>query len=124
MKKARLDNGIVAEVLQPLPGFDFYQCFPESVLRACVDCDDSVEPGMHFDGGAFTVPPPAAAVALKAQITTLEASITPRMWREDAIGFTAPMAFGPDDPRTGKTASQYIAWVDAQIRQLRAQLSG
>jgi hypothetical protein len=57
-----------------------------------------------------------------AEISHLEASITDRMWREDATGSTALMGFGSNDPRTGKTATQYIAWVDAQCASLRAQL--
>ena len=56
------------------------------------------------------------------QITALERSITDRMWREDAIGSLVVMDFGPDDHRTGKTATDYIAFVDAAVAVLRASL--
>jgi hypothetical protein len=66
----------------------------------------------------------AASPALSAleQIAALEASITDRMWREDAVGSTAVMTFSPDDPRTGKTATQYIAYVNSAIANVRAGL--
>ena len=57
-----------------------------------------------------------------AEIDRLEASITDRMWREDAVGSTAVMTFAPDDPRTGKTATQYIAYVNSTIANIRAGL--
>jgi len=57
-----------------------------------------------------------------AQISALETSITNRMWREDATGSTAVMSCGGGDPRTGKTSTQYIAWVDSQCAVLRANL--
>lgn len=61
---------------------------------------------------------PSARDIAMAAIATLEASITDRMWREDAVGSTAVMTFSPDDPRTGKTAGQYITWVDNRIRSI------
>lgn len=74
----------------------------------------------------------AKAVAL-AEIDRLEKSITDRMWREDAVGSTALMVVkkrdengdlvdDTDDPRTGKTATQYIAWVNDAIAALRTGL--
>lgn len=57
-----------------------------------------------------------------SQIAHLEQSITDRMWREDAVGSTSVMAFGDDDPRTGKTATQYIGWVNSAIANIRAGL--
>ena len=56
------------------------------------------------------------------QITALERSITDRMWREDAKGCADVMDFGPDDHRTGKTATDYIAFVDDAIAVLRVSL--
>ena len=68
-----------------------------------------------------------------AEIDRLERSITDRMWREDAIGSTALMTINKqddagnwvtdaDDPRTGKTATQYIAYVNSAIANIRAGL--
>jgi hypothetical protein len=72
------------------------------------------------------------AIAL-AEIDRLERSITDRMWREDAVGSTALMTINKkdedgnwvtdaDDPRTGKTATQYIGYVNSAIAALRATL--
>lgn len=52
-------------------------------------------------------------------IKKLESSITDRMWREDAMGSSVIMDFGSSDPRTGKTATEYIAWVDSEISLIR-----
>jgi hypothetical protein len=68
-----------------------------------------------------------------AEIDRLERSITDRMWREDAVGSTALMYVSgvdedgngfvnTDDPRHGKTATQYIAWVNDAIAALRGGL--
>lgn len=64
-----------------------------------------------------------------AQIVQLEQSITDRMWREDAIGSTDVMTVpnrpdGSVDPRNGKTATQYIAWVNTECRTLAALVAG
>lgn len=74
----------------------------------------------------------AKAIAL-AEIDRLEKSITDRMWREDAVGSTALMEIKKQDengnwvvdlgdPRTGKTATQYIAYVNSAIANIRAGL--
>lgn len=74
----------------------------------------------------------AKAVAL-TEIDRLEKSITDRMWREDAIGSDLLMEIkkqdengdwvvDADDPRTGKTATQYIGYVNSAIANIRAGL--
>jgi hypothetical protein len=74
-----------------------------------------------------------ADALILAEIDRLERSITDRMWREDAVGSTALMNVSTvdedgniivdtDDPRTGKTATQYIAYVNDAIAALRAGL--
>ncbi|CUW40259.1 protein of unknown function [Magnetospirillum sp. XM-1] len=74
-----------------------------------------------------------ARAAALAEIDRLERSITDRMWREDAVGSTALMEIkkqdengdwvvDTDDPRTGKTATQYIAYVNSAIANIRAGL--
>lgn len=65
---------------------------------------------------------PSARDLALTEIDRLERSITDRMWREDAVGSTSVMAFGADDPRTGKTATQYIGWVNSAIANIRAGL--
>ena len=63
-------------------------------------------------------------VSTRAQITALEETITTRMWREASLGAGAIMRVIPEtDPRNGKTASQYIAWVDAQCTVWRKTLT-
>jgi hypothetical protein len=68
-----------------------------------------------------------------SEIDRLERSITERMWREDATGSTALMEIKKqgengdwvadiEDPRTGKTATQYIGYVNSAIAALRATL--
>jgi hypothetical protein len=59
---------------------------------------------------------------IRSRIQPLENSITDRMWREDAIGSTAVMANTGNTDMDGKTATQYIAWVNDQIRALVASL--
>jgi len=77
----------------------------------------------------WDVTPPApcdpaaeARNAALAEIVRLEHSITDRMWREDAVGSATVMEFGVDDPRTGKTATQYIGYVNSAIANIRAGL--
>jgi hypothetical protein len=74
-----------------------------------------------------------ADALILAEIDRLERSITDRMWREDAVGSTALMnvstvdedgniIIDTTDPRTGKTATQYIAYVNDAIAALRGAL--
>jgi hypothetical protein len=71
----------------------------------------------------------APRLAALSEIDRLEKSITDRMWREDAIGSDLLMAIKKqdgtvdlDDPRTGKTATQYIGYVNSAIANIRAGL--
>jgi hypothetical protein len=87
-------------------------------------------PNVSFGGGVPTqewltsngceeVIPPAPTPYVPTifdQIAELEATITRRMQREALIGSTLV------DFRTGKTAAQQIADIDAQIATLRSQL--
>jgi hypothetical protein len=68
-----------------------------------------------------------------SEIDRLERSITERMWREDAVGSLDLMVIktrGEEgnlvddvaDPRHGKTATQYISYVNDTIAALRATL--
>lgn len=76
-----------------------------------------------------------AKAVVVTEIRRLESSITERMWREDAVGSTLVRdirvldEFGnyvedTTNPLHGKTSSQYIAWVDAEIKKLAATLGG
>lgn len=90
--------------------------------------------GTHRDPDEVAALKKANADALiLTEIDRLERSITDRMWREDAVGSTALMNVSTvdedgniivdtNDPRTGKTATQYIAWVNDTIAALRAGL--
>lgn len=99
-----------------------------------VDNSRQPGPGEVLDGYSYAISPDAVTIAsvirpmtpaeLKAvhnngiygQIAALEATITERMWREDARGSAVV------NPSTGKTSTQYIAWVDDEIATLRGQL--
>jgi hypothetical protein len=61
----------------------------------------------------------AAKDAVKQEISTLEATITPRMTQEAAIG-SALTGLGEDK---SLTSAQYIAQQRARIATLRAQLT-
>lgn len=43
--KARIQDGIVVEILQPLSGFTIEQCFHPDVLAQCVDFVTGMEVG-------------------------------------------------------------------------------
>lgn len=38
--KARIHNGVVVEILVPIPGFTIEDCFHPSILDLCVDVGD------------------------------------------------------------------------------------
>lgn len=40
--KARIVDGVVVEILSPLPGFTIEQCFHPAVLAGCVDYEDGM----------------------------------------------------------------------------------
>lgn len=94
-------------------GTTYPASFPRNEIPGLTEVPDPVVP----------VVVPTASEIVRAQIFQLEESITNRMWREDATGqYTAVMDFGPGDNRTGKTATQYIAFVNDAIAVLRASL--
>lgn len=97
---------------------------PDEKLVFVADTYGSVEDGVYVVRWNFVPRDPAdiAKAQAREDIARLEASITDRMWREDAVGSTAVMDFGQDDARTGKTATQYIAYVNDAIAVLRASL--
>jgi hypothetical protein len=43
--KARIQNGIVVEILQALPGHAIEDCFHPSILLQCVDFEENMEVG-------------------------------------------------------------------------------
>ena len=69
-----------------------------------------------WDGQAWQPSAATHNAPILAEIARLEAIITKRMEREDRAKSTAV------DPRTGRTASQQIYWVDAEIAALRETL--
>jgi hypothetical protein len=91
--------------------------------------DSLANPGKYnIVNGAFAaaaVWPPALTAAqitvqtnasILAKIATLEASQTPRLYREAIAGSTAVNA------TTGRTAAQELAYIDSEIETLRTQL--
>ena len=43
--KARIIDGVVAEILVPVSGFTVEQCFHPDILAQCVDVPDSMQVG-------------------------------------------------------------------------------
>jgi hypothetical protein len=43
--KARIQNGIVVEILQALPGHAIEDCFHPSILSQCVNFEEGMEVG-------------------------------------------------------------------------------
>ncbi|BAE51529.1 hypothetical protein amb2725 [Paramagnetospirillum magneticum AMB-1] len=112
-----------------------WEARPDDRLFFVSDTYGTIEDGVYVVRWNATPRDPkdiAKSVAL-AEIDRLEKSITDRMWREDAVGSTALMEIKRqdengdwvvdlDDPRTGKTATQYIAYVNSAIANIRAGL--
>jgi len=68
MMYARIDNGVVAEILRPVEGFEIAKCFHADIVAALVACGPDVEQGWTYDGVAFAAPvtPPVDLVAYAA----------------------------------------------------------
>lgn len=108
---------------------------PDDRLFFVSDTTAAIEDGVYVVRWNSTPRDPkdiAKANAL-AEIDRLEKSITDRMWREDAIGSDLLMEIKKqdgngdwvvdlDDPRTGKTATQYISYVNGAIANIRVGL--
>jgi len=50
--KARIENGIVVEILNAIPGFSIEECFHPSILNQCVDFVEGMEVGKAIDSQA------------------------------------------------------------------------
>jgi len=55
-QRAYIVDGVVHDVLRPVAGFSFEQCFPARMLEACVDCGEDVCPGWIYDGAVLAPP--------------------------------------------------------------------
>ncbi|CUW38795.1 conserved exported protein of unknown function [Magnetospirillum sp. XM-1] len=112
-----------------------WEARPDDRLFFVSDTVGTVEDGIYVVRWNATPRDPAdiAKANALAEIDRLEKSITDRMWREDAVGSTALMEIKKqdengdwvvdnDDPRTGKTATQYISYVNGAIANIRARL--
>ena len=104
---------------------------PDDKLFFVADTTGAIEDGVYVVRWNSTPRDPAdiAKANALAEIDRLEKSVTDRMWREDAVGSTALMEIKKqdgvvdlDDPRTGKTATQYIGYVNSAIANIRAGL--
>jgi len=62
--KARIQDGIVVEILQAVPGHSIEECFHPSILAQCVDYAEGMEVGKPFPVPAEPAPEaPAPAPA-------------------------------------------------------------
>lgn len=66
MAYARIQNDMVVEILQPVPGFTVEQCFHPSLIAMCEIVGDNVQAGwVRQENGSFADP----AVTLPAEVT-------------------------------------------------------
>ena len=64
MKTARIQDGHVAEFLEPVTGHSLEDCFHASVLAECLSVPDEVQLGwIRQDDGTFVAPTPVPAPA-------------------------------------------------------------
>jgi len=49
MKTARINEGKIAEILLPIPGFTLDQCFHPSILAGTVQVPDAAQVGDNYD---------------------------------------------------------------------------
>ena len=57
MKTARIQNNVVAEILVPISGFTLDQCFHPTILAACEQVEDDVQPTwIKQEDGSFAAP--------------------------------------------------------------------
>ncbi|MBQ0707725.1 MULTISPECIES: hypothetical protein [Brucella/Ochrobactrum group] len=55
---ARIENGVVAEIIEPVEGIDLDRRFPPDFVAALVQCDDDVQCGWVYGEGDFLMPQP------------------------------------------------------------------
>lgn len=55
---ARIENGVVAEIIEPVEGIDLDRRFPPDFVAALVECDDDVQCGWVYGEGDFLMPQP------------------------------------------------------------------
>lgn len=67
-KMARIQNGVVAEIMIPIDGFALEECFHPSILAQCVSVEDDVEAGWVVSEDGI-VPPPEPEPEPKAPPT-------------------------------------------------------
>ncbi|MDR1396992.1 MAG: phage tail assembly chaperone [Desulfarculales bacterium] len=58
MRYARVDNGVVLEIIEVPEGLTIGKIFPPAFVSKCVPCDADVSQGCVYDGAAFSPPPP------------------------------------------------------------------
>jgi len=56
---ARIQDGVVTEVLRPIDGFDIADCFHPDVLAGCVPVEDDVQAGWVVTEDGLQAPEPA-----------------------------------------------------------------
>jgi len=57
MKTARIENGVVVEILVPVGNFQIEQCFHADILAQCEKVEDNVQAGwVKQEDGSFVAP--------------------------------------------------------------------
>jgi hypothetical protein len=57
MKHARIEDGVVAEIIALPDGVALADAFHPDIVARCSPCDDEVAQGWLVDGGGFSSPP-------------------------------------------------------------------
>lgn len=56
--KARIQDGIIVEILQAIPGHAIEDCFHPNILAQCVDFVEGMEVGQSLPEPQIETPPP------------------------------------------------------------------
>ncbi len=71
--KVRVQNDVVVEILQPIPGFSIEQSFHPDLLATCFDADSTVQAGwIHNGDGTFRHPDDPAPEPAPAPVVVEE----------------------------------------------------
>lgn len=81
---ARVVDGIVAEIIAPVPDFPISERYHSDIVATLVVCAADVQQGWLYDGSTFVPPPPPSLSA-----ADLLAYAADKRWRVETGGITA-----------------------------------
>lgn len=74
---ARIEAGIVIEILKPVDGFDVVDCFHPDLIAASVPASDDVQVGWILTSNGLVPPPTEEAPAEEAPVEEAPADTPP-----------------------------------------------